>query len=315
MGQTKRVAVLGAGISGAVAARRLIEAGLGVTVFDKGRGIGGRMATRRVADSGLAFDHGAQFMRAQGANFSERLADWTRRGVAGAWDALGGSVGIPGMTAPVRDLLEGIDTRSDRTVTRIERTDGVWRLAIAEGAEDDDFDAVAVSFPSPQVAKLMKASGLALPGLDVPVYAPCWSLMLACERDCPLQAGPLSDGSGAIAQMFREDSKPGRSAETVQVVVHATPEWSRAHLEETREQVTRILVGAIETSLGTAVRPIHASAHRWRYALVETALNEDCIYESSLKLGACGDWCLGPRVEAAYDSGAALAARMIADLA
>ena len=59
------VAILGAGMAGAAAARRLAEAGLDVRVFDKGRGIGGRMATRRT-EAGARFDHGAQFFRAKG---------------------------------------------------------------------------------------------------------------------------------------------------------------------------------------------------------------------------------------------------------
>ncbi|MFD1302361.1 NAD(P)/FAD-dependent oxidoreductase [Methylobacterium marchantiae] len=315
------MAVLGAGIAGAVAARHLSEAGLAVTVFDKGRGIGGRMATRRVDESGLSFDHGAQFMRAHGAGFRERLADWTDRGIVGEWEETGGSVGIPGMTAPVRDLLDGIETRSGRKITRLENVGGSWRLDIAEGSEGEVFsdgevfDAVAVSFPAPQVAALLAASDVSLPGLEIPVYAPCWSLMLAWEGDCPLQGGPLNDASGPIAQMFREDRKPGRSTDTVRMVVHATPDWSRTHLERTREEVAALLVAAIEASMDAPLKPIHASAHRWRYALVETPLGRDCLYDPSLRLGACGDWCLGPRVEAAHDSGAALAARMIADLA
>jgi hypothetical protein len=55
--QRRSVAILGAGIAGATAARRLADAGLKVRVFDKGRGVGGRMATRRIG--AIQFDHGA----------------------------------------------------------------------------------------------------------------------------------------------------------------------------------------------------------------------------------------------------------------
>ena len=43
----ERVAVVGAGIAGLAAARRLAAAGVEVTVFDKARRPGGRLATRR----------------------------------------------------------------------------------------------------------------------------------------------------------------------------------------------------------------------------------------------------------------------------
>ena len=45
-----RVAVVGAGISGLICARTLLDHGLAVTVFEKSRGVGGRMATRRTAE-------------------------------------------------------------------------------------------------------------------------------------------------------------------------------------------------------------------------------------------------------------------------
>ena len=54
-------------------------------------------------------------------------------------------------------------------------------------------------------------------------------------------------------------------------------------------------------------------AHRWRYALVEQAAGLPCLWDGAALLGACGDWCLGGRVEAAFDSGRALAACILAD--
>lgn len=44
---TPRIAVIGAGVSGALCAQALAQAGAQVELFDKARGPGGRMATRR----------------------------------------------------------------------------------------------------------------------------------------------------------------------------------------------------------------------------------------------------------------------------
>jgi hypothetical protein len=308
------VAVLGAGLSGAVAARRLAEAGFAVAVFDKGRGIGGRMATRRVSAPALAFDHGAQFLRARGPAFAACLADWAARGIAAPWDEPGRFVGTPGMTAPVRDLLAGLPVQSGRTVTGLARDASGWRLDVAEAPVAERFDALVVSFPAPQILRLLEASGLSLPDLDRPVYAPCWTLLVALDGPAPFEAPYRTCTEGPIATVSRDESKPGRQGGPVRLVVHASPAWSRAHLEDSRESVEAALIAALGTLAGRPVTPLYASVHRWRYAMVETPLGRDCLYDPALRLGACGDWCLGGRVEAAFDSGAAVAARLVADL-
>ena len=67
-----------------------------------------------------------------------------------------------------------------------------------------------------------------------------------------------------------------------------------------------------------ALAIIHAArAHGMKVMLgcmVETALGHPCLYDPAQRLGAAGDWCLGPRIEASFDSGRALADRIAADL-
>ena len=58
---------------------------------------------------------------------------------------------------------------------------------------------------------------------------------------------------------------------------------------------------------GIEAQPVYASAHRWLYALVEQAAGAPCLWNSDMQIGACGDWCIGPRVEAAFESGRAMA--------
>ncbi|NEU12464.1 NAD(P)-binding protein [Methylobacterium sp. BTF04] len=302
-------------MAGAIAARRLTQAGLAVTVLDKGRGIGGRMATRRVADHGFAFDHGAQFMRAHGPDFAAALADWHTRGIVAPWGETGRWVGTPGMTAPVRDLLAGLDVRPGHTVTALVRKGSRWHLTVTETAVEEAFDAVAISFPTPQVIRLLDTSGLSLPGIERPTYAPCWTLMVALDGACDLPGSDLVDADGPVGTVFREDEKPGRRGSGTRLVIHATPDWSRAHLEEDAERVQTALLAALARHAGRPLTPAYARAHRWRYALLETTLGEPCLYDPALRLGVCGDGCLGPRIEAAFDSGRALAARIGADLA
>jgi len=295
-------------MAGAAAARRLADAGSLVSVFDKGRSVGGRMATR--PHGTMRFDHGAQFMRAHGDAFAAQLLEWERRGIAAAWAGEGRRVGVPDMTAPVRDLLAGLPVTSGITVARIRRIDLGWHLDAADGVHGP-FDTVVITFPAPQVTALLDASGYALPGVERATYAPCWSVLVAAEG---VATGALvKPGAGPIGLIARDGSKPGRPP-GLRLTIHATADWSRDHLEEPREAIIAALLPVAERHLGVALRPTYAEAHRWRYAQVDRPLDRSAVYDPALRLGAAGDWCLGARIEAAYDSGSALAGAILADL-
>lgn len=301
-------AIVGAGIAGIAAARRLVAAGRRVTLLDKSRGIGGRMATRRVGD--LQFDHGAQFVTARGDLFSKALAALEAEGHAAPW-ASQGHVGTPGMSALPKGLAAGLDVVGNQEIRALVRSADGWTLSTADGPVavegNGAFAGIVLAVPAPQAVPLAASAGAVWPGLGRVRYAPCWALMLAFDQGSVDLASSLRpSGDAAIGWIARDDSKPGRLGTRATVVVHATPAWSRAHLEETQEAVAAQLLAAFRATTGATAEPDFAAAHRWRYALVEEALGEPFLWDGALGLGACGDWCIGARVEAAFDSGDAL---------
>ncbi len=318
MSNPASVAVIGAGIAGLACARRLTDAGLSVAVFDKGRGVGGRIATRRM---GAGIDHGAQYFTAHGPDFRAQVADWLSAATIASWDApvaVGRSgpayVGVPGMTAPAHALAHGLAVTTGVTVTRIVRRDGGWSLATADrpDGEAPRFDAVVLAVPWPQVGPLVGETGVAWPVVE-PVYAPCWALLLVGGDGLAGLPDLMTPDDAVIAWVARGSSKPGRSAGPETAIAHASPAWSRAHLEQPADTVAALLMDRLRQLAGP-VAADEAVAHRWRYALVEQAAGLPCLWDGTALLGACGDWCLGGRVEAAFDSGRALAARVMADL-
>lgn len=68
------IAIIGTGLAGLSAARRLHEAGLPVQLFDKSRGSGGRMSSKR-SDCG-SLDLGAQYFTARDRQFSTAVQHW-----------------------------------------------------------------------------------------------------------------------------------------------------------------------------------------------------------------------------------------------
>lgn len=306
------IAIIGAGIAGLACASRLGGADAGVQLFDKARGPGGRMSTRRadVAGMSIGFDHGAQYFTVRDPEFAAQVARWAADGVAARWPAAGADVwvGTPAMNAPVRALASAQRVAWSAQVTSLARTAESWRLAFAEDAPARHFDQLVIALPAEQAAALLHPVAPDLAGLAASVPSdPCWTVMAAFAEPLPLP-DTIRD-VGDIGWAARNNSKPGR-APLEAWVIQASPAWSRTNLEEDADQVARSLLAMLAGASGAPLpTPLHLAAHRWRYARSGNAAR-DAIWDAERRLGLCGDWLAGPRVEAAWCSGTRLAERM-----
>lgn len=302
-----RIAIIGAGISGLTAARRLHDAGHDCLVLEKSRGLGGRMATRRA--NHLTFDHGAQFFTARGARFARQVQAWQQQGVVATWGD-GRLVGCPGMTAPADALATPLNVRLNSRVETLLRSVDGWHLRVERPSENADldgpFDAVLLALPAPQAAELAVTAGMGFPELDGVRYAPCIALLAAFEGQITMDRPSLELSGQPLAWVARNNTKPGRNAKPETLVAHAGPDWSREHIQKDPDQLAQPLLTALRPLLGSA-RLLQHQVHRWLYARVEQAADQSCLWDAEQRLGACGDWALGPRIEAAFDSGEALA--------
>ncbi|AND67584.1 hypothetical protein ATSB10_01300 [Dyella thiooxydans] len=312
-----RIAIVGAGMTGLACARELHRRGLAPRVLEKSRGLGGRIATRRT-DRGDRFDHGAQFVTARDPHFAAELEAWARSGAVRPWsprlaprtDAPARSwwIGEDGMKRLVEPLAVGVDIRLQATVAGLSRHDGRWRLALDEGSCLDGFDAVAITAPAPQARELLERAGSPLAGaLGAVAVAPCWALMLALGTpwELPFEAARLDHGP--VAWLARQASRFGGDDGIDRWVVHASPAWSQEHLERTPDEVVSWLLAALAAQLPAPPSPVFARAHRWRYAMTMQPLGRPFLADPADGLWAGGDWCLGARVENAFQSGIAMA--------
>jgi predicted NAD/FAD-dependent oxidoreductase len=330
-----RIAVVGAGVSGLICARTLSDHGLRVTVFEKSRGVGGRMATRRTAE-GPSFDHGAQYFTVRDPRFQRYVDAWTHDGIAAPWAGRLGSacrgrlesksgktqrfVGVPSMNAVCRHLAGDMTIQFRTPVNSLARTDGIWTLRDDAGRVLGEFDGLVCAVPGPQCAQLLAAlPEMRQPCAAVPM-ASCWAVMLAFAEALELSLDGLFIAESPLSWAARNCSKPGRSVDPEERpdtwILHATPEWTDAHLEADAATVWPALLEAFWQATGLPKRPpSYAACHRWRYALPLEPLESRCLFDPDLLVGACGDWCCGPRVEGAFLSGQTLAGRLLSQLA
>jgi len=295
-----------------------------VTVFDKGRAPGGRLATRVLRD--LQFDHGAQFFTARDRSFQRQVVAWTRAGVVAPWDGLlvrydvdGVAspayrslryVGVPRQRAIAEHLAEGLDLRQGVRIRDIDGGPGAWQLRDEDGGRHGEFDAVVIAVPAPQATALLDTAPTLQAIASEVVMAPCWAVLAAFEH--PLDIG--FDGAfietGPLSWIARDSSKPDRS-ERETWVLHASSQWSRRNVDDKPGRVTMALLESFAQYVPDAAQAAPVTqAHRWLYALPERQHPDRCLFDAELRIGACGDWCDGPRVEGAWLSGMAMAQRL-----
>jgi len=339
----RRFAVIGAGMAGVACARTLAQAGHDVVVFEKSSRAGGRTTALDSPFGG--FDSGAQYFTVRDARF--RLALETVPGLCRPWsantvrvlDAAGRVaaaspppgeahwVAAPAMESLVhawaRPLLQDGRLLTGTQVMRIEADplkQGAWQLR-TEALDGSvhvhaGFDAVLLSQPAVPARALLQHSAIELPlteALAPVAIAPCWTLMLAfaqAVRPGLTTLGPQWNAARSthhrIAWLARESSKPGRS-QIERWTVQASPQWSAEHLEDDAGRVLAKLLKGFAEITGIRAEPTFAEVRRWRYAQTTRPLGQTHLWDAAYGIGACGDWCLGHRLEDAFVSGLELA--------
>jgi len=344
----KTIAVIGAGMAGITAARTLVQAGHQVSVFEKSHGAGGRMATRSSAYG--SFDHGVQYFTVRDPQFMQAITEVPgTQAICRAWsanavrvlDPLGRVieaplpmrephfVAAPGMNSLIRHwaqpLQEAGVLHQQSQVQFLLRKPGSpdkWQLVCSNGNEYGGFDAVVLAMPHVQADFLLRQSGApaaGFSGLDMMSkveVAPCWTLMLAyplANQPGLSHLGPQWNAARSthhrIAWISRESSKPGRSS-TERWTVQASAEWSQEHLDDDEDRVTAKLLKAFAELTGIRAEPGFTQTHLWRYAKTTQPMGKKHHWDAKLKVGVCGDWLLGHRVEDAFISGLSLALSM-----
>jgi renalase len=306
----RRVVVVGAGLSGLVAAHELQAAGVQVAVLDKGRSPGGRLATRRIGAATL--DHGAQFFTVRTSAFQHRVDDWIERGLVSVWSHGFGSteahprlVAPAGMSSLAKDLAVGLDVSCSTRAVAVRPSGSQWQVAIDDGAVRVA-DRVVVTTPLPQVSALLADAGIDLDdrlmGID---YDRTIALLATLDRP------PRIDPPGGVQRpnedvSFVADNMAKGVSATPAITLHASAEWSQAHWDRDTADVLAALVDLAGPWLGEAAIS-EAHVKRWRFATPRASWPDQCWVSAGGGIVLAGDAFDGPRIEAAHNSGLAAA--------
>ena len=322
------VIVVGAGLSGLVAAGELGRAGRRVLLVDKGRSVGGRLATRRIG--GATLDHGAQFFTTRSPEFTDAVASWHDAGVVSVWtNGFSSDDGYPryraegGMNQLAKHLRDELPSTVE--VVTSQRADAVIpvgdHLTVTyNGAsrEPDDAAAVVLTAPVPQSLDLLTAGGVGLPEaiareLQALTYHRVIALLATLDRPAPFgPVGARQEPDDPVVTFAADNHTKGISSEPA-ATFHVAHARSADLWDHDDDAVLRSLDADIRSLLGDAtIQTIQVK--RWRYAGPVTPHPDRSmtIGPEATPIVLCGDAFGGPKVEGAFLSGRDAAARLLA---
>jgi len=319
----KSYVIVGAGLSGLAAARRLAGAGIRVTVLEKEDKVGGRMRTGRIEDG--VFDYGAQFFTVRDESFGEMVEDWLSAGVAEVWthgfaDAYGERQedgyprykGTRGMTAIAEHLARGLDVKTGSGVTRIDATMRGWEVVVGELVYPAD--ALVLAVPTTLALTFIDDN-------DIPLSAEARRALEGISYDPCIAVMALLDGSGSVPEpggvqiegdtlFWVADNRQKGISEIPAVTIHASAGWSREHAGSEDATVARLLLEEAKGYIGAEAKAV--AVYRWEHSWVAEPHEEPFVYvEIPPPLVFCGDAYAGPKVEGAALSGLAAAERLL----
>lgn len=311
-----KLVIIGAGIAGLACARVLANHDLPFKILEKSRGLGGRVATRRVGDD-ITFDHGAQFVTARTDDFKSFIKSAMDQGACQAWTPIAGGpakpdttdwiTGQPGMSSLVKPMAAHANVHFLTRVMGVDRDGAAWRVRSSFDPNGELFDVVISTVPAPQAQAFFKPQSDIAKSIAPASMTPCWTLLVTFDSQvqCGFDVWQAKDED--LQWAARNTSKPGRNTSKDCWVVHASPDWSDRHLELDPELAGRKLLECFATKMDCSLPGIeYVTAHRWRYARTTTPLGAPFYSTPDCTLFIGGDWCLGDRVENAFESGTAI---------
>ena len=310
-----RIIVVGAGLSGLMAAQSLAGDGHDVTVFDKGRGVGGRLATRRIGDATL--DHGAQFFTVRSEEFATHVNTWLSADVVREWcrgfDSEDGHpryVGTKGMSGIAKYLAQGLDIRTSALVFTLERTPSGYNIITDDGAAHH-CDKVLLTAPIPQTFSLLFGAGIEMPTeLRSVDYDRTLGLLAVLDSDKHNVSAPGGLQFPDDVFSFIGDNHAKGISATHALTFHANPQWSLANFDLELDEIHSLLLTAARPWLGEA-QILESQPKKWRFATPQGAWPDACWIDDSSTLALAGDAFAGPKMEGAALSGLAAARALV----
>ena len=310
----KKTVIIGAGVSGLLCGKRLIEAGHSVLILDKGRNIGGRLSTRRT--DGAVFHHGASslpdfyshkelpefgleiFKRAEKEKIIQRKGNLFE-----PINSVADFVSYCGTNLNIRKSCEAISLNLYNKTIVVKCRGGV--------NEKISYDLLVLSIPPNQAKTLINKQINKFDGLieKVQMRSSAAALFSFDINPEPVKEKHFSNEKVLIQV---ENNRFKCEQQLFSLTVHTKEPFAKKIVNNDKNTIKELLLKEIIDAVPFSLpKPTYEAGHRWLYGFTERPLGKPYLYYKREKLGICGDWCSGSTILDAASSGIKLGEQIL----
>jgi predicted NAD/FAD-dependent oxidoreductase len=308
---TKKIAIIGAGVSGIAATKRLVEQGFEVSLFDQGKSAGGRLGLRTLRNSpnvGRNIDVGAAYFTAQDPQFIEQKDKWIQADLVFEWteefqvyENSRLTLKKGPMRYAVRNGLKNLVTHELEQLkldVQIFQESKVEKISVNGGEvliNTNKFDAAVLAMPAVQAIKIFENEQMKKE-LSKVVFNPVLVAWIALAGDHNF-SGIFVNQNPDISLLINEGSKQKDLANIV--TIYSTHEFAGREINDL-DLAKEKLINSAREILEFEKEVIESGIMRWTHAQPEPT-QRPFLAENLAIVGDAYD--ANPRIEAAWLDG------------
>ena len=311
-----RYCVIGSGISGATIANLLSKKN-SVDLFDKARGPGGRSSFKRL-DKNKGFDHGTQYISPKSLAFKKFTESLIKKKILKIWK---GNhlylnkfkkenknhlkiIGRKGNNDISKYLLKNIKCYFQTELKKIDYEKKKWVLTFSDGNKKI-YEKLILTCPFAQLSKLSKKF----------IKAPFIKKKIKMDANITVMFMIKKTNKNISSYLFddkilgwaaKENSKKRFKSHQDLWTLQSTHTWANKRINKNRENKdlnSKTLIDHFFKLTGIKkTKVLFSLNHGWMYSSNSNPLKIKSYWNSSLNLGVCADWFVGPRLEAGWIS-------------
>ena len=310
----KDFCIIGSGISGSTIAQ-ILGKKYSLDVYDKARGAGGRSSNKKF-NKNESFDHGVQYISPKSTQFKKFINNLIKKKIVKRW--LGKHlflntnkkedkkhikiIGNKGNNSISKYLLKDINCIFNTELIKISYKNKAWELDFSDGTKKF-YKSLILTCPFPQLKKLSKKYiKHSFINKKVKMDANI-TVMLATKKMRPnISSYFFSDQ--ILGWAAYENSKNRFKSNYDLWTLQSTYKWANKVINKNKINKlgnAKILINKFfELTNLKKNKVFHMQNHGWKYSSNSKPLNIKSYWNSSIRLGACADWFVGPRLESGW---------------